>query len=515
MRVLTCEQIRSIEKNAAAKGLEYLRMMENAGAAAAKRLVDSYPVPDARIVVLCGKGNNGGDGLVVARKLHDAGAEVTVILAEGDPQAENAKQMYTRARNKMTSFLNTSDKQSQWENAIIAAEVVVDAVHGIGFRGELSRELIELFEVVNKSRAVRIAIDLPSGVECDSGAVAGGCFTADYTLSFIALKPAHVLRPSKEKCGVVENLSIGIPKKVLDAEQARLYEVDPGFVQEQFSPRAWEANKGTFGRPLLVCGSTGMAGAAKLAALGALRSGAGVVQMAVPDCIYLGALAASLTEPVFAPLPCHEGGGIARSALEPLLALTERSTACLIGPGMGRSEDTEVLVKGLADKAKIPLVVDADGINCLRDSIYKERTGKAPMILTPHPGEMARLTGQMVAEVQGDRIGAARTLAKKADVIVVLKGEGTVVAQPDGMAYLNTTGNPGMATGGSGDVLSGMIVSLIGQGLPPEMAAVCGVYLHGKAGDRATQRLSQHAMLPTDLVEELSDVFLEIENVYS
>ena len=512
MKVLTYEQIGSIEKNAAAKGLEYLRMMENAGSAAAKRIVDSYPVSGAKVTVMCGKGNNGGDGFVVARKLHDAGADVTLILTEGLPQTEAAKQMYSRAYTKVKTILKDTDPKSLLEKVIVAAELVVDAVHGIGFHGVLSEEITGLFEVVNQSRAVRIAIDLPSGIECDSGAVSEGCFIADYTLSFIALKPAHVLSPSQKLCGIVETLSIGIPQDVLDGETAQMYVPDGDFVKAQFTPRETGGNKGTYGRPLLVCGSTGMAGAAKLSALGALRSGAGVVRLAIPSCIYLGALAASLVEPVFALLPSSEDGGISREACPAVEKLAERSTACLIGPGMGKNEDTAALIYGVVQNTNIPLVIDADGINCLCNNINILRTTKAPVIVTPHPGEMARMTGITIEQIQADRVGAARKLAKKVGVIVVLKGEGTVVALPDGTVYINTTGNPGMATGGSGDVLGGMIVALIGQGLSPEMAAVCGVFLHGKAGDRAALRLSQRAMLPTDLVEELSGVFLEIES---
>ena len=511
MKILTKQQIKNIEQNAATRGLEYIRMMENAGSAAAKRIGDSYPVRGARAVVLCGKGNNGGDGFVVARKLHDAGASVTILLAEGLPATEEAKQMYSRANNKIKHVLDQSGSQKQREQAILSADLVVDAVHGTGFHGELGEETLKLFEMVNRSQAVRIALDLPSGVECDTGRYASGSFIADYTLSFIALKPSHVLNPSRRLCGEVETLAIGISETVLDMEKTEMFLLDQELVSEQFEPRACDGNKGTYGRPLLICGSAGMAGAAKLSALGALRSGAGVVRLAVTKALYYGGLAASLTEPVFTLLPATEEGCIAKDAYPAIKKLLPRATACLIGPGMGENEDTTALVSQLVQNSEIPLVIDADGINCLSSDIEILKTAKAPVIVTPHPGEMARMTGLKIEEIQADRIQAARTLAEKANVIVVLKGEGTVIALPDGGAYINTSGNPGMATGGSGDVLSGMIVSFLGQGFTPAMAAACAVYLHGKAGDRAAARLSQHAMLPSDLLRDLCGVFLELE----
>ena len=511
MKILTKQQIQNIEQNAAARGLEYIRMMENAGSAAAKRIGDSYPVRGARAVVLCGKGNNGGDGFVVARKLHDAGAHVTILLAEGPPATEEAKQMHSRANNKIKNILEQSASPKQREQAILSADLVVDAVHGTGFHGEIGAETAALFETVNRGQAVRIALDLPSGVECDTGRYANGSFIADYTLSFIALKPSHILKPACRLCGEVEALAIGISETVLEMEKTEMFLLDQELVREEFEPRASDANKGMYGRPLLICGSAGMAGAAKLSALGALRSGAGVVRLAVTKALYYGGLAASLTEPVFTLLPATEDGGIAKEAYPEIEKLLPRAAACLIGPGMGENEDTKALVSQLIKNSEIPLVIDADGLNCLSAETEILKTAKAPVILTPHPGEMARMTGLAIEEIQADRIKAAKTLAQKVNAIVVLKGEGTVVALPGGEVYINTTGNPGMATGGSGDVLSGMIVSLLGQGLTPAMAAACAVYLHGEAGDRAAARLSQHAMLPSDLLRDLCGVFLELE----
>ncbi len=286
--------------------------------------------------------------------------------------------------------------------------------------------------------------------------------------------------------------------------------IRPDRVRRCFPKRAADSHKGTYGQVLAVCGSYGMAGAAGLAARAALRCGAGLVTMAVPQSIY-PILASALLEAVFLPLPETAAGGLGREALQKLQERLPRATALLVGPGMGVNDETGELVLGLLGAATCPAVVDADGINALVPHIDRLKTVGIPLILTPHPGEMAGLMGCTVEEVQRRRVDIARQAAARTGAIVVLKGHGTVIAAPGRATLLNPTGTPGMATGGSGDVLAGMIASFLGQGMAPEDAAMCGVYLHGLCGERAAARLSQHAMLPSDMLWELAGLFLDYE----
>ncbi len=503
MKVLSCQQMRKLEQAAVEHGQTYLGLMEQAGTGAAK-VIREQAKRLQKAIVFCGKGNNGGDGFVIARRLQEWGAYITVVLMEGSPATPDAAHMF--AQMKQVEVLSFQDEQVF--SRLAQADIVVDAVYGIGFRGSMRGEFAPIVEAINQSKAQIFAVDLPSGAQGDSGKVEGSCIRADITITFTSLKPAHVLYPSSDFCGNVVTIPVGIPEELL-AESPCVMEVTGKDRISSILPiRMASSHKGTYGTLLSVCGSRGMAGAAIMSGRSALRCGVGLVKMAIPQGIY-PILAGAVTEPVFVLLQETRQGTLSRQCKANLLSALSTSSACLIGCGMGCNADTEELVKALLMETQVPIILDADGINAVCAHIDSIKTAGVPVILTPHPGEMARLLHTTIAQVQSERYTCARQFAMDFHAIVVLKGANTLIALPDGKVFVNRTGNPGMARGGSGDVLAGMIGAFVAQGIAPEDAAICGVYLHGLAGDRCAAKFSQVGMLPTDMIQELPSLFLE------
>lgn len=510
MKVLNAKGMRLLEAAAVEEGLDYLRLMENAGSAAARQIRALGGLAGRRAVILCGKGNNGGDGFVVARKLLDEQCDVTVVLLCGQPQTPQSREMLSRLDGTGVSILNLETEPYIVSSAVKEAQLFVDAVYGIGFHGEIPDYLRGLFRLVNAAGVKTIAIDVPSGMDADSGLCDPDTLRADVTVTFTAMKPGLLTARASSLCGQIEVVSIGIDPRLLDQFTSEQTIIDWDMVASCFPPRAADSHKGTYGTVLSLCGSYGMAGAAILAARAALRCGAGLVNAALPRSIYPIA-AGALPEAVFLPLPETENGQVSLDALPPLRARLEKADAFLIGCGLGADRETASVTAELLGAADCPIVLDADGINCAAQHIDIRKTIHAPLVLTPHPGEMARLLGCSIPEVQENRLEAARRFAEETGTVVVLKGHRTVIAAPGQSLLVNTTGNPGMATGGSGDVLAGMIASFLAQGMEPFRAAMCAVHLHGLAGDRAAARLSQHAMLPSDLLDELGGLFSNLE----
>lgn len=511
MKVLTAQAMRLLEAAAVEEeGFDYCRLMENAGAAAARVIRSRYEVEGLPVTVLCGAGNNGGDGFVIARKLLEEGADVRVILTSGPPATPQATEMLSRIVPRLIQPIELADEPYLAADAVSSAGLIVDAVYGIGFHGSLPDGLRSLFRLAGSQPAPRVAVDIPSGLDADTGAADEDTLPADVTVTFSAAKPGLLTAAASPLCGQVEVAGIGIGDGLLDRYASDQTLIDDKMVKACFSTREEDTHKGTYGRLLMVCGSYGMAGAAMMAASAALRCGVGLAALALPRSIYPIA-AARLCEPVFIPLPETGEGRVALSARPILRREAARSSALLIGCGLGSGDEAAGVVADLLGSAACPIVLDADGINAAAGHIDIKKTACSPLILTPHPGEMARLTGLTVEQVQRDRLRTASRFAVETGAVVVLKGHHTVIAAPGRSALVNLTGNPGMATGGSGDVLAGMIASFAAQGMEPVKAAMCGVYLHGLAGDRAAARLSQHAMLPTDLLEELGGLFLNLE----
>lgn len=480
MKILNKEQIRASEKACFERGVSYDTMMINAGEAAAKEILRRYSVCGKTVTVVCGNGNNGGDGFVIAEALSMAGAIVEIVLPMGEPKTETAKNQFCLSPDiTVKKDLNT------------CADIIIDALFGIGLDRPVIGELCVLFEQINSSKAIKIAIDIPSGVMCDGG-IAGSAVKADLTLTMIAAKPCFFLPPSNEYCGEVVVLNIGIEPKGYEylTTEAPLY-----------AKRAINSHKGTFGTALLVCGSYGMCGAEILAARGALRSGAGIVKAVVCDKNY-APFCSSVPEAVTLPFETDEFGAPIISP-EKQSELLKNCNSVLIGCGIGSSENMKKTVFSMLSAVQVPIVIDADGINAVASDISIIKKIKAPMILTPHPGEMARLCNVSVKEIERDRIGVAKKFALENNCILVLKGANTIIASPDGQVFFNTSGNAGMATGGSGDVLAGIIAGLLAQGENPLKAACDAVWLHGNAADRAAKKRGERSMLPSDIIDEL------------
>lgn len=501
MKLFCREEMQRLESAAERSGVRQAELMEKAGVALAEEcFCRCRPISGRKAVLLCGRGNNGGDGFVCARILAQHGARCTVVLVQGEPKTELAAAAFHAIPDDVECIF-TEDSREEAERAVSCAEIIVDCIFGFGFRGELSGDSRNFIKLANRRDCLKISADLPSGAECDSARVSPDTFRADVTVTFTAKKPANCCYPAKEYCGDTVVRQVGVPPVLIDAAETRLFETDGDFRRQCLPTADVQSNKGDLGRLLMVCGSYGMAGACIMAARAALRCGVGLLKIAVDRQLY-PILAQAVPEAVFIVLDWQNRYA---DSEEKLSAALETATACLIGCGLGELSETVCPI--VFSRCTIPLIADADALNfCARHTEILEDI-EAPLILTPHPGEMARLCGDSIPEIQADRLGAAGEKARETGAVVVLKGAATVVAAPDGRCAVNPTGNAGMAKGGSGDVLAGMIGSFAAQGVSPFEAAVAGVYLHGLAGDICAKKIGERAMLPTDLIEALPAAF--------
>lgn len=482
MLVLSKEQIKTSEQNAVESGVfSYLDLMHKAGTAAAQKIIETIEVKNKTVTVLCGNGNNGGDGFVVARTLFDLGAKVSLMLPLGEPLTESAKYYYQKCANIPVL-----------ENLPKKCDIFIDALFGIGLNKPLSQEIVNLLNDVNNFNALRVAIDIPSGIEANNGKILGYTFDADLTVTFIALKPCFLLPPASDYCGTVTVADIGVAPTDFTFETIE---------EPVFPKRRHNSHKGTFGTAALICGSYGMAGAAIMAAESCLRSGVGIAKCALCEGIY-APFTKSLPEAVCVPLKQEADGTIDSDGFDINEFLTG-ADSLLFGCGCKNTESTKKILENIVKNSTVPTVIDADGLNALSGRIELLRKGKAPFILTPHPAEMARLIGKTTAFVEENRVEVAKNFARDFGCVLVLKGANTIVATKEGEIFFNTTGNPAMATAGSGDVLAGVIVSLLAQGFDPVNAAKSAVYLHGKAGDKAAALLGERAVIATDIIKAL------------
>ena len=480
MKILNRSMIRSLEKNAAESGIfSYEEMMKNAGCTAFDILADNYDFEGKKVLVALGNGNNGGDGAVIAEKLSKI-CETEIYRPFGNFNSYPAKN-FEKSISDIKKTETLSDKY----------DYVIDALFGIGLNRPLELKTQEVIKKLNDLSGIKISVDIPSGIDCDAEAEQTNAFKADFTVTFIALKPCFVLPPFNEYSALTKVADIGI--KPTDYLYKTTYAV--------YKKRPKNAHKGTFGTALTFCGSYGMCGASVLSAESALRSGVGILKAAVCDKNY-SAFTSCVPEAVVS-LFKTDSDGFADIPEERTVSLLNSADAVLFGCGTGRSDKAVKALKAIIKNSEIPMVLDADGINILSQDINIIRERKAPLIISPHPKEMSRLTGLSVLEIENNRIKAAADFAEKYKVTVILKGANTVVACSDGEIFINTTGNSGMASGGSGDVLSGIIVSLLAQGYSEKDAAVTAVYIHGLAGDFAAKRLTKRSMIASDIIEEL------------
>ena len=508
MRLLTSDEMKQVEQNAVKYGLAYQRMMENAGSACVRNIrniIEENDKPQKRnVVVVCGEGNNGGDGFVIARKLDENGYNVVIILAAGYPKSQEATYMYKLViDSSITTVWYDADKVKALQT-IRNADVVVDAIFGFSFHGSVDDSLAALLDEMTSAPGVKFAIDVPSGVYCDSGYHDQHCFIADYTIAISALKPAHILHPACDCCGDIIIANIRIPEDSFQLVKDSLYTCNKTEIKNLLPVRSSTANKGSFGHVLCICGSRDMVGAAILSASAALRSGGGLVTVAFPKSIY-NPLASNITEALMMPLPENEFGTLSADGIDKIKANLNKYDAVVIGCGIGVNEDTKKVLTAVIENSQVPVVIDADGLNILSEDISLIRNRRSDLILTPHPKEMSRLINAPVDLIQSDRAGCARVFAEKFGVYVVLKGANTVVAQPDTRrAYVNATGNNGLSKGGSGDVLAGLMGGMLAQNFAVMDALTSAVYIHGYAADVLSEKMSEISMLPSDVVKELA-----------
>jgi NAD(P)H-hydrate epimerase len=510
MKITTAEEMRQIDRRTSDEfGVPSLTLMDNAGLHVAVFVTRQYPEAN-RIVVVCGKGNNGGDGFVAARYLQEWGKQVTVILLGDAAEVKgDAAVMLGKLAASPTSIRSPEELKQRWRT-LDEAEVVIDAVLGTGFKPPVSGVYEAVVRLMNSMANPKVAVDIPSGADADAFAPQETLkCRADAVFTFTAPRPAHIFGNLTRGPTAVE--SIGSPSEAIVSE----LNLD-AIVQEDIWPyvafRDPESNKGSFGHVLVIGGSVGKSGAAAMAGMGALRAGAGLVTIGTPRSV-LPQVAGFAPELMTEPLAETDTGTISASQYARMDLIVDGKTVLALGPGITRNFETVEFIRAVVAKYTLPLVIDADGLNAFEGCADKLNGSKRPLVLTPHPGEMARLTGLSVKQVQQDRIDTARRFAREHKCIVVLKGHRTLVAEPGGHVWVNTTGNPGMATGGTGDVLTGMVAGMIAQH-PTEvaMATTAAVYLHGLAGNVARESVGEHSLIATDLLRFLPEAFLRTRN---
>ena len=509
MRILTPEAMREVDRVAIEEyGIPGLVLMENAALAVADAVGERFPEASS-VALFCGPGNNGGDGLAAARHLGIRGYDVQIFLASLGKglSTDAARQLAICRRQGLPIWeIGGGDAAGPVLEAALGYEILVDALFGTGLGRPLEGLAAELVTGLNRLPRIRLAIDLPSGLDGSRGAVFGPHFHADLTVALGAPKVAHLFAPAADAVGELAVADLGMPPRLLEEAPGGLHLLTAEELAGEVRPRAADSHKGTFGHLLLVAGSPGKAGAAVLAARAAVRGGAGLVSVAVPEPILATVDLGSL-ESMTIPLAARPAGGLDRAAGAEVLAALDGKDAMALGPGLGREPETTAAIRQAVLESEAPLVLDADGLNAFAGEPGLLAGREGVTILTPHPGELARLLGIPVAEILEDRVEWARRAAAATGAIAVLKGHQTLVAEPVGDVYLSPTGNPGMATGGVGDVLTGLLGALLAQGYDGRMAALLGVYLHGLAGDLAAARRGEEALRAGDLVASLPAAF--------
>ena len=506
MKVVTAQEMRQIDQQTIEQiGIPGTVLMEHAGSAVVRVLRQQFP-ECKNIGIIVGKGNNGGDGLVVARQLAHTGQPIQIFLVSppesfaGDALIN--LQIAQGLDLPITPILS-EDELERLKSQLTSSDLIVDSIFGTGLRGGVHGFIGDVIECINGSGKPVIAIDLPSGLSADTGIAEGACIQANYTVTMGLPKRGNLIHPGAELTGQLEVADIGFPLSVIDAQNIQINWTQPSDAVRLLPSRQTHSHKGTYGRVFVAAASTGMTGAAALTSAGALRVGAGLVTLGTPKSLN-SILEVKLTEVMTLPLPETAEGSLALEAKTDIIEAIEQSKSILaIGPGLSQHPETVALVHSLIRESETPTVIDADGINALSKSREILSSLSPQTVLTPHPGEMARLIGGTVETLERDRIGIAQQFAQTHNVTLVLKGAPTVIAGGNGEVWINSTGNAGMATGGMGDVLTGLIAGLIAQKVSPFDAAVLGVYLHGLAGDIVAESTGMHGLMAGDVLNNV------------
>jgi len=513
MRIVTADVMRELDRITIEEvGIPGAVLMENAGRGAAEVLLNQVgSLPAGPVAIVCGAGNNGGDGFVIARILHEEGFDVNVYLLVPPSRVRGDARIFFEAMNKLeipwVSLAESGINRKvlrKWE----AASCIVDAVFGTGLTRKVAGAYGKALRGISSSRKPVLSVDIPSGIHADTGQILGTAVHATWTATFGLPKRGLFLYPGADHAGEIECVDIGIPRIHVDAMgiQEELLEAD-SFLP--FLYREPDTHKGTYGHLFVLGGSVGKTGAAHLCSEAALRCGTGLVTLGIPESLN-PILEQKLTEVMTLPLPSSPEGFLKAEALDEILSFVSSVDGLAIGPGLGINRDTESVVREVWQAVEKPMIWDADALTLLARNSDLKRKQKAPVILTPHPGEMARLTGKRTSWIQANRVEAARALSEEWGVITVLKGARTLVTHPEGRLGINSTGNAGMASGGMGDVLTGLIGGLMLQGLDPFDAASFGVWLHGAAGDQASGRIGPMGFLASEVMEAVPVIFKDL-----
>lgn len=517
-KVVTSSEIKELDLLASKKfTIPLVLLMENAGAEIARYVVEylnSNKINTPKVIIVAGPGNNGGDGIVAARHLLNIYENISILLLilTKHPYQKDAKINYEIIK----SIAKNDNRIKIIENRIDALtgfkpDIVIDAIFGTGFKGAPRGIYQKAITMINRLSGYKVAIDIPSGVNGDSGSVEGLAVKANTTITMGLIKTGHLLYPGRQYCGDVKIVNLGVSYDKIS--NSKTFLLDDDYIRCNIPKRKPDGHKGTFGSVLVVAGGEGYSGAACLTSLGALHSGAGMVRLCFPENINT-AVEKKLTEVIKVPLQATEQGSLAISGYDKIKEAANKSDVMAIGPGVTTNQETQKLIRKVISSTNLPMVIDADGLNNITVSdllkISKQRRSK--IVLTPHPGEFERLFGVPSKTVNNNRIEIAREWAKKLSLIIVLKGAPTVISTPDGHTYINPTGNSGLAKGGSGDVLTGMIAGFIAQGASPIKAACLGVYLHGYAADLAVKTKTEYSLVATDLIKFLPKA---IKNIIS
>ena len=509
MYLVTASEMQEMDrKTIESFGIPGRVLMENAGRGATRILFKRFSgLSDKKVGVIAGRGNNGGDGFVIARYLAQKGIRVSVYLLATSSLVKGD----AAANLKLLAPLNIPVIEIPDQNlflknksSMLNQDIWVDAILGTGLKSDVKGYFKEIIEFINSLNRPVFAVDIPSGLNSDTGQPCGASIRAHTTATFAFAKTGHLLFPGADYTGNLEIIDIGIPPYIAERIGPFQYLLTPDLVRTSFQPRPSDAHKGNAGHLLVIAGSTGKTGAAAMTAMSAMRAGAGLVSLGIPKSLN-SVLEALCLEAMTCPLPETRDGMLDESSFDMIMELLAGKKCLAIGPGLGTGVKTKNLVCRIIQECMIPIVIDADGLNSLAGNTEILQNLKAPVILTPHPGEMARLINTTAGYVQKDRINCARNFALKFNVHLMLKGARTVIAHPDGKVFINPTGNPGMASGGMGDVLTGIIAGLVAQGYSPESATHAGVYLHGAAADAIAKKIGPFGFLATEVMEAIPE----------
>lgn len=506
MKVVTNKQMKVIDKKAINDlGIPAIVLMENAGLSVSEELEkDLEGLSNKNIVVFAGTGNNGGDAFVAARHMSNMGANVLVILVGKQSAVKDEALINLNILDNMgvnLVFVEDTSYNEEIESSLFLADAVVDGLLGTGLNKPVKKVMASVIDIINRTGKYVVSIDIPSGVDGDNGHIYGTCVIASKTITLEMPKLGILIGEGAKYTGAIEVKSIGIPEQVVNQVHIETELITKLEAQELLPVKTPFAHKGDNGKVLIIAGSKGLTGAAVLTACSAMRTGSGLVTLAIPESLN-SVLEMKLTEVMTMPLP-DTGGKLNKESISRLKEEINKFDVIAIGPGLGRSAEITAIVKWIVENSKAPLVIDSDGINSLEGNIDVLKKAKCPVVLTPHMGEMAKLAQTAIEEIHNDKMEILKKYIGYTGSIIVLKDWRTITAGPAGGFYINTTGNAGMATGGSGDVLTGMIASLIGQGAEVTEAAVLGVHLHGLAGDLAALKIGSMGMIAGDIVEQI------------